>query len=126
VNRAAENSSILFASHADNVDGMCDKESEIHVYRIVQEAVNNILKHSGASEAAVVVKKLPAAVSLSIRDNGRGFDPVAVQHAQSPDVGHGLSGIKERTRILGGAFVIESRPGQGATLSIEIPCCQKK
>src|SRR6185503_3998930 len=104
VNRAAENSSILFASHADNVDDVFDKESEIHVYRIVQEAVNNILKHSGATEAAVVVKKLPTAVSLSIRDNGRGFDAAAVQHSESPDVGHGLSGIRERARILGGTF----------------------
>jgi signal transduction histidine kinase len=121
VNRAAENSSILFASHADNVDGVFDKESEIHVYRIVQEAVNNILKHSGATEAAVVVKKLAATVSLSVRDNGRGFDAVAVQHSESPDVGHGLSGIKERTRILGGTFAMDTRVGQGATLSIEIP-----
>jgi signal transduction histidine kinase len=121
VNRAAENSSVLFASHADNVDDVFDKESEIHVYRIVQEAVNNILKHSGATEATVVVKKLASAVSLSIRDNGRGFDAAAMQDSESPDVGHGLSGIKERTRILGGTFAIESRPGQGTTLSVEIP-----
>ncbi len=121
VNRAAENSSILFASHADDVDGVFDKESEIHVYRIVQEAVNNILKHSAATEATVVVKKLAATVSLSVRDNGRGFDAVALQHSESPDVGQGLSGIKERTRILSGTFVIESRIGQGTTLTIEIP-----
>jgi len=121
VNRAAENSSILFASHADDVDGVFDKESEIHVYRIVQEAVNNILKHSSATEATVVVKKLDTTVSLSIRDNGRGFDAAATQNSESPDVGHGLNGIKERTRILGGVFTIDSRAGQGTTLSIEIP-----
>ena len=121
VNRAAENSPILFASHADDVDGVFDKESEIHVYRIVQEAVNNILKHSAATEAAVVVKKLASTVSLSIRDNGRGFDAAAAQPPDSDDVGHGLSGIKERVRILGGTFVIDSRAGQGTTLSIEIP-----
>jgi signal transduction histidine kinase len=121
VNRAAENSTILFASHADDVDGMFDKESEIHVYRIVQEAVNNILKHSGATEATVVVKKLGASASLSIRDNGRGFDPEAVQNSESEDVGHGLNGIKERVRILSGTFAIESQPGQGTTLTVEIP-----
>jgi two-component system NarL family sensor kinase len=87
----------------------------------VQEAVNNILKHSGATEATVVVKKLETSVSLSIRDNGRGFDATAAPNAESPDVGHGLNGIQERTRILGGAFVIDSRAGQGTTLSIEIP-----
>lgn len=121
VNRAAENSSILFASHTDDVDGVFDKESEIHVYRIVQEAVNNIVKHSGATEAAVVVKKLVATVSVSIRDNGRGFDAAAVEKSESLDVGHGLNGIKERTRIISGTFAIDSRPGQGTTLSIEIP-----
>lgn len=121
VNRATENSNILFASHTDDVDGVFDKESEIHVYRIVQEAVNNILKHSAATEATVVVKKLAGTVSVSIRDNGRGFDAVAVQNSESLDVGHGLSGIRERTRIIAGAFAIDSRPGQGTTLSIEIP-----
>jgi signal transduction histidine kinase len=121
VNRAAENSSISFASHADDVDEVFDKESEIHVYRIVQEAVNNILKHSAATEATVVVKKLAAVVSLSIRDNGRGFDAAAAHDSNSQDVGHGISGIKERVRILGGTFVVDSRPGHGTSLSIEIP-----
>jgi signal transduction histidine kinase len=121
VSRAAENSPVLFASHADDIDGLFDKESEIHVYRIVQEAVNNILKHSAATEAAVVVKRMPATVSLSFRDNGRGFDAGAIHSAKSHDVGHGISGIKERVRILGGTFVFDSRPGQGASLTIEIP-----
>src|SRR5262249_8760095 len=120
VNRAAEHSSIQFASLADTVDGVFDKESEIHVYRIVQEAVNNILKHSAATEATVVVKRLAATVSMSIRDNGRGFDAGAAQSSDSHDVGHGLNGIQERVRILGGTLVIDSRPGSGASLSIEI------
>ncbi len=121
VSRAAENSSIVFASHVDGIEGLFDKESEIHVYRIVQEAVNNILKHSAATEAAVVVRKLAAGASLSVRDNGRGFDAGAIYDLHSDDLGHGLSGIKERVRILGGTFVIDSRPGQGTSLSIEIP-----
>jgi signal transduction histidine kinase len=87
----------------------------------VQEALNNILKHSGATEATVVVKKLASAVSLSIRDNGRGFEADALGASGSPDLGHGLNGINERIRILGGTFVIDSRRGQGAILSIEIP-----
>jgi signal transduction histidine kinase len=121
VNRAAEHSSILFASHADDMDGLFDKESEIHVYRIVQEAVNNILKHSSATEAAVVVKRLTGTVSMSIRDNGHGFEPATLHEANSHDVGYGLSGIKERVRILGGTFAIDARAGQGTALSIEIP-----
>jgi signal transduction histidine kinase len=121
VSLAAENSAIVFASHVDDIDKVFDKESEIHVYRIVQEGVNNIVKHSAATEAAVVVKRLAGTVSLSIRDNGKGLDAVAMQHSNSPDVGQGLSGIDERVRILGGTLAIDSRSGHGTTLSIEIP-----
>src|SRR4029077_19090578 len=77
VDRASENSSVVFASRVENIDGLFEREAEILLYRIVQEAVTNILKHSAATEAAVVVKKQAILVSLSIRDNGKGFDPTA-------------------------------------------------
>ncbi len=57
VNGASENNSILFASRVEDIDDVFDKEAEIHVYRIVQEAINNVVKHSAATEAAVVIKK---------------------------------------------------------------------
>ena len=126
VSRASANSRILFASRVEDIDGVFDKDSEIHVYRIVQEAINNVLKHSAATEAAVVIKKrttnaLTSSVSISIRDNGRGFDVPARRTSQSKDLGYGLSGIAERVRILGGQMNIDSRPGGGASLNIEIP-----
>ena len=73
VNQAAGNSQTIFASRVEDIDGLFDKDSEIHVYRIVQEAVTNVVKHSAATEATVVIKKRVTSVSLSIRDNGRGF-----------------------------------------------------
>ena len=126
VSRASANSQILFASRVEDIDAVFDKDSEIHVYRIVQEAINNVLKHSGATEAAVVIKKrttnaLTSSVSISIRDNGRGFDVAAMSASQSNDLGYGLSGIADRVRILGGHTAIDSRPGGGASLNIEIP-----
>jgi signal transduction histidine kinase len=121
VSRASENSAILFASHVDDIDSVFTAELEIHVYRIVQEAVSNVLKHSGATEAAVVVKRQESAISLSIRDNGRGFDSSAVHFPGLRDVGHGLGGITERTLVLEGKCVIDSRPGQGSTVTVEIP-----
>ena len=72
VNRASENCSILFASRVEDIDELFDKDAEIHVYRIVQEAVNNVVKHSGATEATVVIKVRTGGVTVSIRDNGRG------------------------------------------------------
>jgi len=96
------------------------RDSEIHIYRIVQEAVTNILKHSSATEATVVVKKQPSTVSISIRDNGRGFDP-AKPADQLHDFGYGLSGIAERVRILEGTLTIESQPNAGTSLAVEAP-----
>jgi signal transduction histidine kinase len=120
VSRAAVNSSILFATRVEDIDGLFDKDAEIHVYRIVQEGVTNVVKHSTATEAAVVIKKKPGVVSLSIRDNGKGFDP-AKPSSQPHDLGYGLNGIAERVRILGGTLTIDSRPGQGSSLSVEVP-----
>ena len=120
VSRASTNISIVFASRVEDIDGLFDKEAEIHVYRIVQEAVTNVVKHSAATEAAVVIKKRPAVVSLSIRDNGRGFDPAKLSH-RPRDLGYGLIGITERVRILGGTLTIDSRPGEGTSVTVEVP-----
>ena len=120
VSRASANNSILFASRVEDIDGLFDKDAEIHVYRIVQEAVTNVVKHSAATEAAVVIKKRTATVSLSIRDNGRGFNP-AKPSPQAHDLGYGLNGIAERVRILGGTLAIDSRPGEGTSLMVEVP-----
>jgi signal transduction histidine kinase len=126
VERASANSPILFASRVEDVDSVFDKDSEIHVYRIVQEAVNNIVKHSKATEATVVIKKRADVISLSIRDNGQGFDPSLKPSSESHDLGYGLSGIGERVRILGGTLLIDSRPGEGTTVTVEVPIPQRR
>jgi signal transduction histidine kinase len=120
VARASANTSIQFASRVEGIDGLFDKDSEIHVYRIVQEAVTNVVKHSTATEATVVVKKRATMLSLSIRDNGKGFNSTG-SSSQSHNLGYGLSGIAERVRILGGTLVIDTRPGGGTSLTIEVP-----
>lgn len=125
VSQAAANSPISFAIRVEDIDGLFDKDAEIHVYRIVQEAVTNAVKHSGATEAAAVVKKRAAGVSLAVRDNGRGFDPAKLS-AQPHDLGYGLGGISERARILGANLTIDSRPGEGASLTVEVPLPARK
>lgn len=116
IKQVSESSSIVFASHVDEIDGIFDKESEIHVYRIIQESINNIIKHSGATEATIVIKKNTAIVSLSVRDNGQGFDVTL-----SRPVGFGLNNIIERAWILGGESKIDTSPGRGTNLVFEIP-----
>jgi signal transduction histidine kinase len=116
IKQVSENSPIMFANHVDEIDGIFDKESEIHIYRILQESINNIIKHSGATEATIVVKRQTSVVAMSIRDNGRGFDAT-----QAESSGFGLTGIKERVWILGGKSTVVSMPGQGVNLTFEIP-----
>ena len=121
LNRVSEQSPISFANDVDGIDGLLDAEAEIHFYRIVQESLNNIIKHSGATEVAVVVKKQQNSISLSVRDNGRGFEANVLNGQDSMRPGFGLKGIEERTRILRGKLTVESRPGMGASLTVEIP-----
>ena len=121
IDQVAENSTVVIASHLDDIDGIFGKESEIHVYRIVQESLNNVLKHSAATEAAVVVKNLSGAVSLSIRDNGCGFDAKNTNAFVPQESGHGLSGITERVSILGGTCSIDSSSSSGTSITVEIP-----
>lgn len=120
VNRASENGSILFATRVEDIDALFDKDAEIHVYRIVQEAVNNVLKHSGATEATVVIKKRTGVINVSIRDNGKGYDATKLS-TEPQDVGYGLSGMAERVRILGGTMAIDSQPSEGTSLNVDVP-----
>ncbi len=106
-----------FACHVDEIDGIFGNDSEIHVYRIVQEGINNIVKHSDATEATVVIKNTSGYLSISIRDNGRGL----AAGGASSEAGFGLSGIRERAEIMGGTSRIDSTPGQGVNLQIQLP-----
>ncbi|MES2923289.1 MAG: histidine kinase [Verrucomicrobiota bacterium] len=115
--RMSESHSVSFACHVDEIDGIFDNDSEIHVYRIIQEGINNIVKHSGATEATVVIKNASGHLSISIRDNGHGLDAVGTLS----DAGFGLSGIRERAEIMGGTAKIDSAPGQGANLQVQLP-----
>lgn len=120
VGLADESGSILFAIRVEGIDNVFDKDSEIHFYRIVQEAINNVVKHSAATEATVVIKRRPGVVSLSVRDNGRGFAMGGPGSTNPSSIGSGLSGIAERVRILNGTLVVDSRPGEGTNLTIEV------
>ena len=93
-------------------------ETEINVYRIVQEGVTNIVKHADASEASLTIKRTPRGVAITLRDNGRGF--VRDDRQAAPGRGFGLVGIAERARLLGGEPIIESAPGQGTTIRITL------
>ena len=105
-------------SYIENIDGVVEKDSEILLYRIVQECVNNIVKHSNAERATVRIEHKSHSLSVRISDNGRGFDPA---HDTDPSKrSFGLIGIAERTRLLGGKLSIESSPGRGTIVTVVI------
>ncbi len=95
-------------------------EVEVVLFRIAQEALRNVKKHSKATAAALKIKFLTGKVLMSIADNGKGFDTATVQSDLSRQGKFGLIGINERTRLLGGTLEIKSKPGNGTKLSLEI------
>ncbi len=92
-----------------------ETDLETGVYRIVQEALTNAVKHGTASRASVEVIEDATHISLTVRDNGSGFDPTA--HTE----GFGLAGMRERVELLGGTISVTSQSGQGTTVTVEVP-----
>ena len=88
------------------------------IYRIVQEALHNCSSHSNATAVRISVEQEPERLTLSIRDNGKGFD---VKHSK----GLGLLGIEERVTHLGGRCEIHSKPGSGTLIAVELPFVQQ-
>ncbi len=95
---------------------------ETGFYRIVQEALNNIAKHAQADQVEISLVKRNSRIFASVQDNGRGFDLDKVLHARTPERGFGIVGIQERVSLLGGQVEIQSKPGFGTLISVEIPC----
>ena len=118
--QASRSCGIHFSADVDTIDGLLPRDAEINIYRIVQEALNNIIRHSQATEAEMVIRRKRRELSLRIRDNGQGFVPDTATGLGPRSGGFGLVGMAERVRMLGGACSIESGPGQGTTITISL------
>jgi two-component system NarL family sensor kinase len=86
------------------------------LYRIAQEALSNVERHAWAAHALLHLETSPEAVTLSVKDDGQGFDPEHI-----PAGRFGLVGLNERAHLLGGQLRLESRPGRGAYLEVTVP-----
>lgn len=93
---------------------------EIAGYRTVQEALTNVARHANATKCTVTVRHWPTTLSIVVQDDGCGFEPTRVS-ATGTAAGLGLLGIRERIAQLGGALTVQSAPGSGTTLSVDIP-----
>jgi len=99
---------------SENVDDSLPDDIRTCVYRVVQEDLQNVARHSGAKHAKIAVKQLNGTLSLTVEDDGKGFDPKRTK-------GMGLLGMEERVKQLGGHLEIHSETTKGTTLRISLP-----
>ena len=119
IEQTAASSGVAMTADLDDVDGAFPADQEIIIYRIVQESVNNVVKHARAREVHVAVRSHEDHVDITIRDDGRGFTPAAGAGAMNGG-GFGLKGLAERVQMLGGTHTIDSAPGRGTTVAVRI------
>jgi len=104
----------------DRMDERLAPELEASAYRIIQEALTNIAKHARAANCRVYLQRLPTTVLVTIEDDGAGFDEAEVTRAGAR-AGLGLIGVRERAKQLRGTVRLESTPGKGTRLTVELP-----
>jgi two-component system, NarL family, sensor histidine kinase DegS len=90
------------------------------LFRVAQEALTNVARHAQATQVEASIQKLPGAVRMQIKDNGKSFAVEQVLHAKK-NKSLGLLGIRERLEMVGGSFDIASAPGEGTTIQVQIP-----
>ncbi|HYO62159.1 MAG TPA: PAS domain S-box protein [Pyrinomonadaceae bacterium] len=118
----AERARVAVDFHSAGIDGRrLPHDIEITLYRVAQEALTNVLKHSGADRVSVVLERVGEHVIAVIEDNGKGFDPETLLKPSIKGRKLGLLGMSERAAMLGGTLSVESTPGAGASVFVRIP-----
>jgi PAS domain S-box-containing protein len=103
-----------------------DPDSDTHLYRIAQEALNNIVKHADANKVNILVERSDGEVILIVEDDGKGFDRSAIKQNRKSGKGLGLTGMEERASLIGGRVEIESAAGSGTTVFARVPLKSSK
>ena len=116
---------IEVASELAGLDAPLSKNAQFLLYRILQEALTNIGKHSQAKNASIVIRQENGRLLVSVDDDGRGFDAGANDTKRAAEKGMGLATMKERARMLGGTFDISGRAGLGTRITLVIPAGEK-
>jgi signal transduction histidine kinase len=119
IERVSDSSSIDVSKNLDLTAGVLSSEAETSIYRIIQEALNNVVTHSFATEARVEIQRHGNQLAIRVQDNGIGIPTIPQGNDNRPG-GFGLAGIAERVRALGGTFVIDSAAGKGTRLNISL------
>ena len=108
---------IRVSLHTEGLDERIDKNTETVLYRVIQECVNNVMKHAQASQLDIAIMKDKDGISASIEDNGKGFDASSQKHFE----GIGIKNILSRINYLRGTVEFDSSPGKGTLVAIHVP-----
>jgi signal transduction histidine kinase len=119
--RINESSRVQVQVEFGQFNGALDKDAEVNIFRIVQEGLNNILRHADAETARVMLLPENGSLLLVIDDDGKGLPENPAEREHLLQMGFGLKGIAERVRILGGEMKMDSKSGSGTRLEIRIP-----
>ena len=117
INEIDKHSSIFFTNEIENIDNVLSKDNELHVYRIIQEVLSNIVKHADAKAVFITVEKKENHIKLSVEDNGKGFD--FLKKLKSPSLG--MKTLNERTKIIKSKLDVKSQSQKGTLVQLEIP-----
>jgi signal transduction histidine kinase len=126
IEQHGEGASTRFSAELDNIDGLLAPEREIDLFRIVQEGLNNINRHAGATQVILEARSEGRLLRVSLFDDGRGFDREKLRDNTKTRLGLGLASMDERARCLGGNLEIQSKPGRGTRLTVRIPLSPRK
>lgn len=99
-----------------------DSVFQLTLYRVIQESCNNAAKHANATKITVTITYLENSVIVTVKDNGQGFDVSNAESAQDDNSGFGLSMMRERVYLMSGTMQIDSKIGEGTSVTVSIPC----
>lgn len=117
--RAGNDIAVKFSFN--DIPDKCDDNSKIYLYRIIQEALNNIIKHAAATKVDIEFNYENDTIKLLIRDNGKGFDTDLKRKT-----GNGIYNMRDRAEILGGSFALSSMPGEGTVIIVILKINQEQ
>jgi two-component system, NarL family, sensor kinase len=120
-NGFAERSGIPVKVKIKRAFGPLSKEMDIALFRVVQEALTNIHRHSKSPIAKITLERGNGKVRVTVEDRGVGMPPASAATGWNPPMGIGIAGMRERVKQLGGILDIQSKPGRGTTISVELP-----
>jgi len=108
---------VQLSAELDPLPGVVGKDAALCLFRVAQEALNNVMRHAGAKAARIVLRQMDGGLLLAVRDDGVGFDPGTTGARKSL----GLASMRERVRLVNGTLDIESAPGAGTTIVAWVP-----